>query len=226
MDKRFKLLNKNKNDFRGKLTIGASSGPAEYPIPLLLGMFKHAYPNSSILLHVGDSIEIMEKVINQSIELGYIGTHRRDGNLIFEPYMEDRLVLVTAKNNLVSSKTRVSYEELCHIPLIMQQSGSGATINLQKALAKVNMKLSDLTILMEIGLQDSVKAAVLAGYGATIISEMGVKKEIESGQLSEIEIADLDLTRQIFICKNRILPLSNLANEFLKFSLQNKYQKI
>jgi DNA-binding transcriptional LysR family regulator len=221
-EKARQAVNHNQNNFSGSLVIGASSGPAEYPIPILLGMFKRLHPKTSIILQVGDSIEIIDKVASQSIELGFVGTHRRDGSLVFETYMEDNLVLVVGKDHPSSGKKIITYGELCRIPLILQQPGSGATINLQEALSGVHLKLSDLTITMELGLQDSVKAAVLAGFGATIISEMGVKKEIETGLLKKIDIIDLNLSRQIYMCSNRGVPLSNLANEFLNYSIAHK----
>ncbi len=212
----------NKKNFQGSLIIGASSGPAEYPIPILLGRFKLEHPESKINLQVGDSSEIIEKVSSQAIELGFVGTKRRDGNLVFKTYLEDKLVLVTSKNNELASKKTISIEELRDIPLILQQSGSGATINLQDALSSAGLKSNDLNILMELGLQDSVKSAVLAGYGATIISSLGVKKEIENGELVQLEIKDLDLRRQLFVCHNRLIPLSNLAKKFLDFAIKHK----
>jgi DNA-binding transcriptional LysR family regulator len=212
----------NRGDFSGALTIGASSGPADYPIPLLLGKFKNEHPECTINLQVGDSSEIIDKVFNQSVELGFVGTKRRDGNLYFEPYLEDKLALVTAKNHPLAQKKSISFQELCEIPLIMQQPGSGATINLQEALAAGGLSFGDLNILMELGLQDSVKSAVAAGYGAAIISSLGIKKEIESGMLQEIAVEGLDLYRQIFICYNRMLPLANITKEFLAFAIRNK----
>lgn len=215
---------KSKKDFHGSLIIGASSGPAEYPIPILLGQFKLAHPESKINLQVGDSSEIIEKVASQAIELGFVGTKRRDGNLVFDAYIEDRLVLVTAKSNELSRKKTISIDELRDLPLILQQSGSGATINLQDALSSAGLKIGELNILMELGLQDSVKSAVLAGYGATIISSLGIKKEIEKGALVQLEVKDLDLRRQLYICHNRLIPLSNLAKKFLSFTLRHKDQ--
>jgi DNA-binding transcriptional LysR family regulator len=76
---------------------------------------------------------------------------------------------------------------------------------------------------MQLGLQDSVKSAVAAGFGATIISALGANKEIENGELIPINISDLDLRRKIYTCQNREIPLSNIAREFLKFS--QKYKK-
>lgn len=214
----------NRGNYEGNLTIGASSGPAENPVPLLLGQFKREHPETNVILQVGDSSEIIHKVFNQSIELGFVGTKRRDGNLFFESYLEDKLMLVTSKNHSLASRKSLTFKELLEIPLILQQPGSGATINLQESLFNAGLKLSDLNIQMELGLQDSVKTAVLAGYGATIISSLGVRNEIKNGDLVEIELEDLDLHRQIYICYNRLNPLSNLAKEFLSFALKNKGQ--
>ena len=188
----------------------------------MLGKFKQAHPESNINLQVGDSSEIIDKVANQAIELGFVGIKRRDGNLVFKPYLEDKLVLVTAPNHNLASRKSLTVSELREIPLIMQQPGSGTTINLQAALAQTGIKLNELNILMELGLQDSVKSAVLAGYGATIISYLGVKNEIQKGELVVIEIKNLDLFRQLYFCYNRLVPLSNLAKEFLSFAIENK----
>ena len=215
-------IKKSQGNFHGSLIIGASSGPAEYPIPILLGQFKQAHPESNINLQVGDSSEVIDKVANQAIELGFVGTKRRDGNLVFKPYLEDKLVLVTAKNHALANRKSLAVQDLHEVPLIMQQPGSGTTINLQSALAQTGIKLNELNILMDLGLQDSVKSAVLAGYGATIISYLGVKSEVQKGELVIIEIEDLDLFRQLYICYNRLVPLSNLAKEFLSFAIENK----
>ena len=153
----------------------------------------------------------------------FVGTKRRDGNLYFEPYLEDKTGAGHSRENIpLLRKKTISFQELQEIPLIMQQPGSGATINLQKALASSGLSFSNLNILMELGLQDSVKSAVLAGYGAAIVSSLGIKKEIETGTLQKIEIEGLDLYRQIFICYNRMLPLANITKEFLAFAIRNK----
>jgi DNA-binding transcriptional LysR family regulator len=207
-------IRKNQNNYKGSLQIGASSGPGEYPIPIVLARFQKEHPDARVILHVGDSNEIMDKVANQSLEVGFVGTKRRDGNLTFSPYLEDTLILVAAKNYSFVRGGSITYEELQKIPLII----------LKKALSEVHLRLTDLNIILQMGLQDSVKAAVLAGYGATIISTLGVIKEIETGQLQKISTEVLDLRRQIHICHNREVPLTNLARNFIKYAI--KYKKI
>jgi len=208
---------------RGGLFIGASSGPAETPLPALLGKFKRENKYADIHLIVGDSSEIIDKVAAEAIELGYVGIKRRDSQLRFEEFAIDNLVLAVSPKHPAVVKKKINIDELTQFPLVLQQAGSGATIQLQEALSRANIRFSELNIFMELGLQSSVKAAVLEGFGATIISELGIKKELMLGELVKIDIEDIDLSRQIYVCRNRNLPLSNLAAEFLEFS--NMQQK-
>lgn len=208
----------NQQFLQGDLWIGASSGPAENPLPFLLAEFKLQNEGAKVHLVVGDSSEIIEKVALEVIEIGFVGTKRRDGRLIFEPFTMDNLVLAARPDHIAASKRTIPIHELRKIPLILQQAGSGATINLQEGLSHVNMRVAELNVFMELGLQSSVKSAVMAGYGATIISELGISRELASGELVKIDIEDLNLSRQLFICRNRNTPLSNLGEKFLEFS--------
>jgi len=210
--------------YSGSIRIGASSGPGEHPLPQILAKFKNAHPECEISMFVGDSNEIMEKVASQTLEVGFVGAKRRDGRLAFTPFLEDHLILVVPKDSRFASMPSIPYEQLHEVPLIIQQPGSGATATLQRALSEVNMHLSDLNFLMQLGLQDSVKSAVASGIGGTIISSLGAKKEIENGEFVAVTVPHLDLRRKIFQCHNREIPLSNIAQEFLTFA--SKYKNI
>lgn len=212
----------NQGKYSNSIRIGASSGPGEHPIPIIIAKFKQANPECDISLQVGDSNDIMDQVANQVLEIGFVGAKRRDGSLTFQPFLEDKLILAVSKESQFAKQHQITYSELQKIPLIIQQSGSGATVTLQRALAEMRMRLSDLNIMLQLGLQDSVKAAVIAGYGATIISSLGIKKEIENGDLIPISVEDLDLSRKIHFCQNREVPLSNIAKRFIKFAQQYK----
>ena len=176
------------SDIRGTLLIGASSGPAESLLPVILGDFKEKNRGAKVRMIVGDSSEIIDKVSSEAIEMGFVGTKRRDSRLAFKFFANDPLVLTCRPDHSAAKNREIDFNMLRRIPLILQQAGSGATINL------------------------------LAGYGATIISKAGVERELSSGDLVEIKVRHLDLSREIYICVNKDIPLSNLADRFLKFS--------
>ncbi len=110
----------NRGDFSGALTIGASSGPADYPIPLLLGKFKNEHPECAISLQVGDSSEIIDKVIKQSLELGFVGTKRRDGSLYLNLIWKISWCYRRQHASLARRENPFPFMKLRETPLIMQ----------------------------------------------------------------------------------------------------------
>lgn len=206
----------------GTLQVGASSGPGESLVPLLLGRFKQRYPAVAIAMRVADSREIVDAVFNHQIEIGFSGSFRRDRHLLFETYLKDELILVTAPNSPLAARGQISFEELAAVPLILQQQGSGATTVLQDVLREQGLQLNQLNVIMELGLQVSAKAAVRAGFGATIISRLGVRDELQQGTLVQVAVDGLELYRDIYLCYNRSTPLTNLGRVFLDFAVQYK----
>jgi DNA-binding transcriptional LysR family regulator len=73
---------------------------------------------------------------------------------------------------------------------------------------------------MELGLQESTKAAVRSGLGGTIISKLGVVEELKRGILVEVPIEGMALKRDFYIVHRRTSPLTNLAHTFLDHVLE------
>jgi DNA-binding transcriptional LysR family regulator len=203
---------------RGRLVIGASTGPGEYLLPLLLGCFKDIHPQVDLSLRVSDSTSIIADVLQHRLELGIVGISRRDRHLTFEPFIHDRLVLVVHPEHPWTEHDRISYEQLLTAPFILQQQGSGATEALRQALSEYDISLHQLNVAMELGLQESSKAAVRAGLGITIISRLGVVQELREGTLCEIPIEGLELQRDFHIVYRRTTPLTTLARTFMTFA--------
>lgn len=204
----------------GSLLIGASTGPGEYLLPVLLGQFKARHSQIDTSLRVGDSDEIIDHVIRYRLELGFVGISRRDRHLCFDPFIQDQLVLIVHPDHPWAGRSSISYEELLRTPLILQQHGSGATAALYEALGEYNISASDLDVVMELGLQESTKAAVRSGLGVTIISRLGVIEELGRGVLVEVPIEGIALKRDFYVVYRRDSPLTNLARAFLEYARQ------
>lgn len=200
----------------GKLSIGASTGPGECLLPVLLGQFKARHPQIDASLRVGDTEEIVDHVLRYRMELGFVGASRRDRHLCFDPFIQDQLVLVAHPDHPLAGQSSVSWEELPRMPLILQQHGSGATAALYGALGEYDISASHLNIVMELGLQESTKAAVRSGLGVTIISKLGVIEELGRGVLVEVPIEGIALKRHLYAVYRRTSPLTNLARTFLE----------
>jgi DNA-binding transcriptional LysR family regulator len=215
-------VDKHSNNLEGELLVGASSGPAEFPVPLLLGMYKQAHPNISIILKAADSADVIDRILHQSLEIGFVGMEQRDSHLTFKPFFEDYMILVVSPDHPYASKKSINFEEFIEIPIIIQQRGAGITESFIALLNAQGIDLKDLNIVMEMGLQDSAKAAAMAGFGGAIISKLGGVSELKNRELIEVTIEDVNLCRPQYLCFNHRVPLSNLASNFLAFAEEQK----
>jgi len=210
------------NNLEGELLVGASSGPAEFPVPLLLGMYKQEHPNITITLKAADSSDVIDRILHKSLEIGFVGMEQRDSHLTFKPFFEDYMILVLAPDHPFAQKPAISFEEFIKLPLIIQQRGAGITESFILLLNKQGIDLKDLNVIMELGLQDSAKSAAMAGFGGAIISKLGGVSELKNQDLVEIPIEDVNLSRPQYLCFNHMVPLSNLASNFIEFAEKNK----
>lgn len=209
---------KNKNNFYyGDMKLGASSGFEEYPLPLLLGLFGSVYSNVKISLRTGDSREIVDQVYKGFLDLGFVGNEISRSNLSFKPFFKDEMILIVDPNHPFAKRNFISIEEFIKIPLILQQRGEGIRETLLALINNQGINCSDLNVLMEMGLQNSVKSSVMFGFGAAVASKLSCLSELSMGKLVEVKVEGLELKRPIYLCTNNLKPLSNIAKVFIDF---------
>ncbi|MGD9675612.1 MAG: LysR substrate-binding domain-containing protein [Candidatus Bipolaricaulia bacterium] len=207
---------RDEEPMRGNLSVGASTGLGECAIPRAMVAFRALYPNARVSLQVGDSDEVLERIVQHRIDLGFVGTTRRDRRLHIEPFVSDRLALVVAASHPLAKKRTIDLRALLAIPLVIQQSGSGATRALHAALAQQGVPVKRLSIALEVGLQESAKSAVLAGAGATLLSRLGAMEELRTGSLVEIVVRGLRIEHAFHLAHRRSWPLPLLARTFVQ----------
>jgi DNA-binding transcriptional LysR family regulator len=132
--------------------------------------------------------------------------------------MRDDLVAIVPPGHPLAGRERVRLEDLRGEPFLMQQQGSGVRAVLEEALRARGMRLRDLDVVMELGLQQSVKAAVLDGLGITVISRLAVEREVAAGDLVAVEIEGDDLARDFHVVRHAGRTPSRVSTAFLEFA--------
>ena len=201
----------------GTLEIGASTGPAAIVVPLLLCEFHRANPELDVRLSVHDTQTVVSLVAERELELGIVGAARRHRAVEFDPFFSDEVILVCTPGH-PSAGRAVAVDALPEIPLVLMQEGAGVRQLLEDELRRQGKRLRDLNVELVLGLQESVRSAVQAGYGATFISRRAVEADLASGTLAEIRVEGLDLQRQISIARAAGRVPSRAAAAFLSFA--------
>jgi DNA-binding transcriptional LysR family regulator len=201
----------------GTLELGASTGPAAIVVPLLLCEFHEQNPSLDVRLSVHDTQTVVSLVAERELELGIVGAARRRRAVEFEPFFSDEVILVCPPGHPAAG-ARLALDELVELPIVLMQEGAGVRQLLEDELRKHGRRLRDLRVELVLGLQESVRSAVQAGYGATFISRRAVETDLAAGTLQEITVDGLDLQRQVSIARATGRVPSRAAEAFLAFA--------
>lgn len=202
----------------GRLVLGSTAGPAELLLPRLLGAFHRAYPDVRVSLVVTDTQSVCDRVLDDELEFGVVGAGRAQRGLEFEAFLRDELVLIVPPGHHLASRGEIALEELSAEPMLMQQEGSGVRAALESALREGGLRDRDLDVQMELGLQQSVKAAVLDGVGITVISRLAVEREVEEGTLAAVRITEPALARDFSVVRHAGRTPRRVVTTFLDFA--------
>jgi DNA-binding transcriptional LysR family regulator len=201
----------------GTLAIGASTGPGAHLVPLLLCEFQSDHPELHVALSIWDTQTVIDRVVDRQLELGVVGALRRHRSLEFEPLVRDEIVLAVPPGHDAAGGT-ISLDELKEETLIVMQEGAGVRQVVEEELRRAGLRLRGVEPRLELGLQESVKSAVAAGYGVAFISRTAIEGELAAGRLAAAQVEGVEPARQIYIVRARGRSATRAAEAFLSFA--------
>ena len=199
---------------RGRLEIGGSTIPGEYLLPDIIGRFRKKCPEITSTLHIGDTREITEMVIEGKVNVGMVGAVIEDRRIENFEYATDELILIASSSYPHDS---ISGEDMESLPFILRESGSGSRAAMERAIKKGGISIEQLNIVAEMGSTEAVKTAVKSGLGLSIVSTLAVKDELEKGPLKMVKVKGLPITRKLYVITHAVKSKSPLLQAFLKF---------
>ncbi|VAW52690.1 Transcriptional regulator, LysR family [hydrothermal vent metagenome] len=174
-------------DVSGVVTLGASTTIAEYMLPFLLGDFKSKNPDVNIRLKVSNTEGIVSMVENNVIDLGIVEASVSNKNLQVDVCRLDQLVAIMPPSHDLSGFDTITSQQLIAYPFICREEGSGTREVINEYLQKTGI-VEEPTICLELGSPESIKGAVEAGMGLSIMSYSTVQKELKLGSLVAIPL--------------------------------------
>lgn len=197
------------------LRVGASSIPGTCLIPAALGRFQQACPRVRLEVSQGDSKSVIRQLLNEEVELGFIGGRYDDEQVDLHEMGSDTIVCAVSQNRIPTAKSSLSQAELCKVPLVVREQGSGTQKAVYDALAKTWIRQEALNIVAVLGSSEAVKRALMEGAGYAFISNMSIGDELLSGQLTRVRIPGLEITRRFYGATRAGRELSPAAAAFL-----------
>ena len=177
---------------RGRLAIKASQTIANHFLPSRLVDFHQAHPGVALVVSIGNSTEVVEAIIRGDIELGFVeGPEEEFGDprLAVEMIARDDLVMVASAQHPWATLKKLTVDDLTAAKWVLREDGSGTRTVFIKALGALGIPYQHLNIAIELPSNEAVLSAVLAGAGATILSERVCSDAIRAGTLKRLPIS-------------------------------------
>lgn len=206
------------------LRVGASNIPATWLIPALLGQFHKQCGRVRLEVIQGDSRSVIRQLVNEEIELGFTGGRFDDDRVEFESMGQDNIVCAVSSEFATGGKQSLSQAELCKIPMVVREDGSGTQMAVYEALSGTWIGKDALNIVAVLGSSEAIRRALLNGTGYAFVSRMSVSDELANGQLTTVRIPGINITRKFYAARREGRELSPAASAFLEL-MTSHWQK-
>src|SRR5262245_1612320 len=204
-------------ELTGRLEIGASTGPGGTVLPVVLAQFQERHPGVHVALSVSDTSRVIGQVARREVELGVVGAARRHRGVVFEPFFRDEVVLAVPRDHRFAGRT-VTLDELRSEPLVLMQEGAGVRQVIDEELREAGVRLRDLEVRLELGLQESARSAVLGGFGVTFISRSAIEADLAAGAVAVAQVEGLEPSREISLVRSAGRAETRVAQSFVEFA--------
>lgn len=200
----------------GHLTLGASTTPGEFVLPLAVGQFRRLHPGIQVELVIGNTRSIVQRILGRELDLGMVGEHPEEhaDELEILGYASDDIVLVASPNHPLSQLHPVTPEQVMAQGLIARELGSATRDAAEKHFASLGVSPQ---VVLELGSNQAVKQAAGAGGGIGVISKLGVAAETKAGMLTVLDVAGWHCRRPLTVIYLKHRHLSPAQQAFLQF---------
>lgn len=200
---------------KGRLILGAGTTGGMYVLPRIVQAYKGLWPETEIVLQVGTTDQILEKLLQNVLDMGMAGGPIEDRRLTVETICTDELVLIAAPSHPIAALGKVTLKDLGGVPFIVPEAGSGTR-------QLVERKLREAGVLLRIAMQlpgtEGVKRAVEAGLGVGMVSRFAIEAECLAGVLRTVPIEGWRLTRSMCLVYRSQKYFSPARERFREFA--------
>ncbi len=182
---------------RTNLVFGATLTIGEYVLPRKLNRYLTRNPDTVTRVTVGNTQELLSKIDAGELDFAMVEGYFSRKDYDYKIFSTERFVAVAASGYPFAKEPEI-IEDLCSLPLIVREPGSGTREVLERVLEGKNMSLSDFNMQMEINNIQVIKKMVAGGHGITFLYRAAVEQEIQNGTLKEIKLKDFDASHDFY----------------------------
>jgi LysR family transcriptional regulator, low CO2-responsive transcriptional regulator len=200
----------------GELHI-ASTTTAEYFVPRLLAAFRRGRPKLKIRLSVENRERVIRSLAENTVDLVVMGRAPRELETVAASFSPNPLGIVAAAEHPLADKRRINLSQLGTETFLLRERGSGTRDAMERAFAAHRFRPMEI---VEIGSNETIKQAVMAGMGVSFLSLHTISLELASRKLTVLPVRGMPVIREWYVIHRKGKRLSPAASAFKDYLIK------
>ena len=206
-----------KGQLSGRLKLAVVS-TGKYVIPYFLSGFLKSNASVELEMDVNNKTKVIKALKNNEVDFALVSVLPKDLAIESEILLENKLVLI-GNTNMEKLPVKSIPDLLSSTPLLFIEIGSATRLAMEGYISqkKIQSKMA-----IQLTSNEAVKQAVIAGIGISIMPVIGLKNELDNGQLHRIESSGLPIITNWRLIWLKGKKMSPVGSAFLTFIQKEK----
>ncbi|MGD9667456.1 MAG: LysR family transcriptional regulator [Hyphomicrobiaceae bacterium] len=198
----------------GRVSVGVVS-TAKYFAPRAFAAFARQHPNVDIDLFVGNRADIVSELEMFHRDIVIMGRPPEHISLVTKVIGPHPHIVIAPPDHALVRKKSLRLAQLAQEKWLVREHGSGTRLLMERLFDEAD---EAPRIAMEIGSNETIKQAVMAGLGIAFLSAHTVALELKARQLAALDVRGLPAMRSWFAVRRadkRLLPATEMLWDYL-----------
>lgn len=201
----------------GTLHIGLVS-TAKYFAPKMLAKFSAQFPHLDVKLEVGNREFLLKLLQDNVIDLAIMGRPAKGLDAVAEPLAQHPHVIIAKVDHPFRNEKRFDLQELRGETFLLREPGSGTRVVAEEMFKNHLFKPKKIVTL---GSNETIKQAVMAGMGVSLLSLHTLGLELRSEVIAILDVVGTPVSRTWHVVNMRTKSLSPPVLAYRAFMLDN-----
>ncbi len=206
----------------GGLRIGVVS-TAKYFAPSLLSVFLSGYPGVELGLSVANREQVVSRLKANEVDLAIMGRPPTDFPVSAVAFAKHPMVMIANPSHPLTRRRDLTIRSLSGETFLLREQGSGTRVLTEGLLAEHNVVAARS---IEMGSNETIKQAVMAGMGISLLSRHTIGLEVSAGLLAILDIEGMPVMREWYIVHREGKQLLPVAGAFVDFLVREGAQRV
>ena len=198
----------------GRLRLAVSTTGMGFA-PRLLGAFVALHPGVETSMQAHNRQTLVDSLANNEDDLYLFADAPEMEDVVAQELLPNPLVVLARDDHPLAREKNIAFERLAKEPFLIREEGSGARRITMRLFGERGLAPK---IRMELGTNEAIKEAILAGLGVTIMSRYTFGLDPESSRYACLDVEGFPLENHWYLVYPQGKQLSPVARAFLDFA--------